>query len=192
MARVTLEVPEGVLAVPVRCAGGVGGCRPRVTSGVVRLTSDRRVGTNANMKRAIAHVVGFAALGALTSACIAPLLKPGDVMQLGLPYWVDVSPLVATLGLCVSFGAFLGALTGLACAFSSGRLAAVRCLLTITIPALLAMMLLYPPPHNKSEDLRHGLWSGHVLGAAVAIAMAVGLAYWGRRRMRRSMENGHP
>ncbi len=130
------------------------------------------------MKRTIRFVLGFALLGALIGVCLPLFLERRDSMTYGFPYWVDVSPLVAVLVLSMAFGLFLGALTGLASAFTSGRFATVRCLLTISIPSFVAMAFSAPPSKQG------WFWTPYVVGAVVAPAIAILLAYLGHRRMR--------
>lgn len=135
------------------------------------------------MKRTISFVLGFALLGALTGACLPLFLERRGSMSYGLPYWVDVSPLVAVLMLSIPCGLFLGALTGLASAFSSGRFATVRCLLTIAIPSLVAMTFSGASPNRWFWPMRG---TPYVVGAVVAVVMAVLLAYLGHRRIRKT------
>ncbi len=142
------------------------------------------------MKRTVTFVLGFACLGALTGACMPLFVERRDSMSYGLPYWLDVSPPVAVLLLSIPYSLFLGALTGLASAFAGGRFATVRCLLAITIPALLAMAV-FAPPHLKAEFAKRSIWMQDAVGAAVAIGMAVLLAYLGHRRTRRTSPTPH-
>ena len=99
------------------------------------------VGQEDAMKRTIRYVLGFALLGALIGACFPLFLSPRGAGTYGLPWWLDdyFGPLLVPLVITVPSGLFIGALTGLASAFSTGRLATVRCLLTITILAILVM-----------------------------------------------------
>jgi hypothetical protein len=129
------------------------------------------------MKRAITFVFGFALLGALIGACM-PLFYRG------------VSTYYPIFTFSVSCGLLLGALTGLASAFSSGRFATVRCLLAISIPALVAMMFVEPPRRGEGQSAGWAMLYG--VGAAVAVAMAVLLAIMGYRRTRKTAPAGSP
>jgi hypothetical protein len=144
-------------------------------------------GNSATMKHAIEFVLVFTFLGALTGAFMPLLLGSRSAGSYGLPNWADdfFNPVVVTLGLTISCGLFLGALTGLASAFSSGRFATVRCLLTISIPSLVAMTFSSPGPNRYFWALDG---TPYVVGAVVATAMAVLLAYLGHRRTRKTLQ----
>ena len=123
------------------------------------------------MKRTTKCVFGFASLGALVGACMAVLFR-------------DVPTAYPIFVFSIGSGLLLGALTGLASAFSSGRFATVRCLLAISIPALTAMMFVAPPHRGKGESAGWAML--YSVGAVVAIVMAVLLAYLGHRRVPRT------
>ena len=147
------------------------------------------------MKSTITFVLGFALLGALTGAFFALLLGPSFAGNCGLPGWLDnyISPVLMPLVIAVPLGLFIGALTGLASAFSTGPFATVRCLLTITIPAILIMPF-FPWEGEKAMEARWlptwPLWTAPLAGAVVAVAMTVLLVYLGQRRMRMEKVSG--
>jgi hypothetical protein len=135
------------------------------------------------MKRTIKFVLGFAVLGALPGVGMAVWLGTrGETAFELLPDWIleHLNPMQGLLVFFVSCGLYLGALTGLASAFSRGRFATVRCLLTISIPAYIAMAFV---PWRKGE----GYWRQHLVGAVVALATAILLAFVGHHRARRRL-----
>ncbi len=138
------------------------------------------------MKQSLKSILIFAFLGALTGACMPLFLGTRPAVTYGLPYWLDdyFSPVAVLLSLTIPYGVVLGALTGLASTFSSGRFGSARCLLAITVPALLAMAVVAPHTEKNFEDPQLPMWTSGVVGAMVAFAMAVLLAYLGQRRMR--------
>jgi hypothetical protein len=133
------------------------------------------------VKRTIKSVLSFALLGALIGVCMPLFVYPADSMTLGLPYWINVSPAVGVLILSIPFGLFIGALTGLASAFASGRFASVRCLLAIAVPAVLAAYSVAPEVRKDTETW---LWTPHVVFVIVATIMAILIASvgYGQRR----------
>lgn len=137
------------------------------------------------MKRALAFIFGFAFLGALVGIGVAFLIESRSAVSYGLPIWVEdyFNPVAVTFGLTISCGLFLGALTGLASAFASGRFATVRCLLTISIPSILAMTFFSPGPNRYFWALDR---TPCVVGAVVATTIAVLLAYLGHRHIRKT------
>jgi LytS/YehU family sensor histidine kinase len=134
------------------------------------------------MKHTITFTLGFAFLGAMIGICISFVLylsAPNDTYKFA--NWVNervMSPLMGLLLFTTTCGFFLGALTGFTSAFSRGRFATVRCLLTITFPSLLSMSFF---PMRKEGSM----WEPYIAGAITATLIAVLLAYLGQRRIRK-------
>lgn len=146
------------------------------------------------MKRAIKYVLGFALLGVLIGACFPLFLEPRGAGTYGLPWWLEdyLSPTLAPLVITIPAGLFLGALTGLASAFSTGRFATVRCLLMITGPAIVAMSFVVPRCVKNMRAPPWPMWTAHLAFAAVAVAMTVLLVYLGRRETRSASGTAPP
>lgn len=142
------------------------------------------------MKDTMKSVLTFALLGAAIGVCVPFVLLGENIECYVLPLRLNVSPFVAVLLQTVAFGIFIGAVTGLAIAFSSGQFASVGCLLAIHIPAMLVARFLVPPYKGKGVDRR--MLMAYAVYAVAATTIAVFLACLGRYQMKSSLRPDPP